>query len=69
MASWYVACCVLYFGCFCGEGDDNNERMRLSLLWQVFNDTVGGVAFKCGIPVKNDPFYLQMEEGCPRKAN
>lgn len=35
-------------------GGDENERMRLSFLWQIFNDTVGGVAFKCGIPVKTN---------------
>lgn len=52
MGSWYIACCVLYFGCLWGEEGDEKERMRFSFLWQVFSDTVGGVAFKCGIPVK-----------------
>lgn len=36
---------------------EEREVMRMKgcdflFLWQVFNNTVGGVAFKCGIPVK-----------------
>lgn len=46
-----------------GEGGDENERTRLSFLWQVFNDTVGGVAFKCGISVKKRTLLSADGEG------